>query len=94
MAETGQHNLNFVETGKVLLEAAESRKKTMKSCGNRKIRKKSHGKPEKAGISCGNPETDPLLPPLLTKICFACFCMACLNRNEHPQLHGSVFAPE
>ena len=27
--------------------------------------KKSHGKLEKVGISCGNPETDPLLPPFI-----------------------------
>ena len=67
LAETGKHNLRFAETGKVLLEAAESWKSLKKQWKVAETVKweKSHGKPEKVDISCGNPETDPLLPALL-----------------------------
>ncbi len=42
----------------------EKPKKTMKSCGNRNIRKNTESW-KRNSISCGNPETDPLLPSLI-----------------------------
>ena len=45
-----------------LQKAGKAEKDNEKLCqlGNQK---KGHGKLEKVGISCGNKETDPLLPP-------------------------------
>ena len=65
MAETGKHNLEFVETRKSfwkLRKAGKAPKDNEKSW-KPENQKTIHGKLEKAGISCENPETDTLLPP-------------------------------
>ncbi len=54
---------NMAEKSFWKLRKAEKAQKDNEELRKPEDQKKSHGKLEKLGISCGKPETDPLLPP-------------------------------